>query len=156
MDKIIENIQKSEKIIQTADHLLYMTFPIVRDKKLLLKIMAEIKNSIALCINSILQYEYVHKKINLYKNPEENFKTFVEKSSKRYLINNEEIKKIMELFDIAEKHEKSPMEFVRNEKVVILSDNMNQKTLTLEKTKEFMRLAKSILKKTKIQFSRKI
>jgi len=41
------------------------------------------------------------------------------------------------------------MEFVRNEKVIILSENLKPKTITIEKTKEFLLLAKNILNKTK-------
>lgn len=156
MEKFLENVEKAESMIRTADHLIYMTFPLVKDKKLLLKIISEIKEGIANCINAILQYDYLYKKISLYKDPKTNFKTFREKCATRYGITPEEIKLIIELFEIVEQHKKSPFEFVKDEKLVILSENMKQKTLTVEKIKEFLVMAKNILKKTQEQFLRKV
>ena len=149
MKKFLEKIEEAEKIIQTVDHIIYITFPLIKDKRLLLKVIQEMKTAISNCISSILQYEYLYKRINLYKDSQTNFKTFTEKCAPRYQINREEIKLILELFDFVEKHKESPFEFIREEKVVILSENMKPKTLTIEKTKEFLILAKDILKKIK-------
>jgi hypothetical protein len=149
MEKFLENLQEAESIIQTIDHIVYVTFPLIRDKRLLLKIILEAKTAVANCINSILQYEYLYKRIRLYKEPRTNFKTFREKCAKRYQITEEEIKLINELFDAVEKHKQSTFEFVRNEKIIILSESLEQKILTIEKIKEFLFLAKGILKKSK-------
>lgn len=154
MEKFLENILAAEKILQTADHLIYVTFPVVKDKRLLLKIMQETRNAITNCINSILQYEYLYKRITLYKDSKSNLKIFVEKCAPRYKITKEEINLILDLFDFIEKHRESPFEFVKDEKVVILSNNLKQKILTLEKTKEFLVLGKNILRKTRETMNR--
>ncbi len=153
MEKFLQNLQEAEKMIRTADHLIYVTFPLIKDKKLLLKIILETKAAIANCINSILQYEYLYKRINLYKDPMLNFRTFKDKCAQRYKMTGEEIKLILELFEIVEKHKKSTMEFIRREKVIILSENLEQKTISVDKIKEFILLAKSILNKTKDKFN---
>jgi hypothetical protein len=149
MEKFLENLQSAEKTLQTVDHMVYVTFPLVKDKRLLLKVLQETKNAITNCINSILQYEYLFKRITLYKDPKSNLRVFIEKCAPRYQITKEEINLIMELFDFIVKHKESPFEFVKDEKVVILSNNLNQKILTLEKTKEFLVLGKDIVRKTK-------
>ncbi len=149
MEKFLEKIGEAEKTIQTVDHIIYVTFPLIKDKRLLLKVIREMKTAISNCISSILQYEYLYKRITLYKDSRTNFKTFTEKCAPRYQINREEIKLILELFDFVEKHKESPFEFIREEKVVILSENMRPKILTVEKTKEFLILAKNILRKTR-------
>ena len=150
MEKFIEYLDEAEKKIQTLDHMVYITFPLIKDKKLLLKILLETKIAISKCINSILQYEYLYKRINLYKKPKTNFKIFKEECAPRYKITKEEITLILELFDIVEKHKESPFEFIRNEKVIILSENLKPKTLTIEKIKEFLIVAKSVLKKIRL------
>ena len=149
MEKFLENIASAEKSLKTIDHLIYITFPLIKDKRILLKVIQEIKTILTNCIKAILQYEYLYKRIRLYQNPESNFKTFVEKCSKRYSISGEEIKIMLELFDFVEKHNESPFEFVKGDKIIILSENLNQKILTLEKIKSFLFLAKNILRKTK-------
>jgi hypothetical protein len=142
----------AEKTLQTADHMIYVTFPLIKDKRLLLKVLQETKNAVTDCINSILQYEYIYKRITLYKDSKENFRTFTEKCAPRYNITREEISSILELFDIMEKHKKSPFEFVKDDKIVILSSSMQPKTLTIEKTKEFLITAKNIVRKTQEAF----
>jgi len=149
MDKFLENLQEASKIISTADHMLYVTFPLIKDKKLLLKILTDIKMALSKCISSILQYEYLYKRIKLYNNPKTNFKTFEEKCAEKYGVTKQDTKLILELFDIIEKHKKSSIEFMKNTKIIILSQNLQQKTITAEKIKEFLTLAKNILKKIK-------
>lgn len=149
MEKFIENINNAEKIVQTIDHMIYVTFPLIKDKKLLIKIILDSKIAVSNCISSILQYEYLFKRISLYKDPKTNFRIFEQKCAKRYQISEEEIKQILELFDIVKKHKESSFEFMKNEKVVILSEDLTQKIITIEKTKEFLILSKNILKKTK-------
>jgi len=156
MEKFLENLATAEKTIYAADHLIYITFPLIKDKRLLIKIIHEIKNAITACITSILQHEYLYKRISLYKDPKLNFRTFTEKCVPRYKITNEEIKLIFELFDFVEKHKESPFEFIKDDKVVILSKSLKPKTLTAEKTKEFLVLAKDILRKTKENFNKNL
>jgi len=152
MEKFLENIIAAEKKIQIVDHMIYVTFPLIKDKRLLLKILQETKNAVTDCISSILQYEYLYKRITLYKNPKLNFKTFIEKCAPRYQITKEEINLILELFDFIEKHRESPFEFIKEDRVVILSNGLKPKILTVEKTKEFLMLVKNILRKIRETF----
>ena len=149
MEKFFENLEKSEKTIQTAGHLLYVTYPLVKDKRLLLKIITEIRKGIASCMNAVLQYEYLYGRIRLSSNPKLNFQKFLEKCCPKYNISETDVKKIIKLFDIVEKHNLSPFEFVKEDKIVILSDNMTPETITLEKVKEFLDSSKVILQKAK-------
>ena len=149
MEKFIENLAMAEKTIKAADHMIYVTFPLINDKRLLFKILKEMKNAVALCINSILQYEYLYKRIKLYKDSRLNFKIFIERCVPRYGITKEEMNLVLDLFDFVEKHKESPFEFVKDEKIVILSNGLRPKVMTVEKAKEFMMAAKSILRKTR-------
>ena len=152
----MEYLEEADRKTKIIDHMLYVTFPLIKDKKLLLKILSEAKISIANCINSILQYEYLNKNINLSKDAKFNFKTFIEKCSKKYNISENEIKLIIELFEIAELHKQSPFEFSKGDKLIILTENMNQRDLTIDKVKEFLLLTKDIVRKTKASILRKI
>jgi len=148
MEKFLEYIQEASKITRIIDHMLYVTYPLVKDTKILVKILTEAKKATAYCINAILQYEYLYKRIKLYSDAKTNLRTFIEKCAPKYSINQSEIKQVLELFELAEAHKKSPFEFAKGNKVVILSENMKQNTITLEKTKEFLILTKNILQKT--------
>ena len=148
MQKFLQNLQKAQKTIQIIDHMIYVTFPLIQDKKILTKILTEIKRVVTNCINSILQYEYLYKRINLYKNAKANFRIFIKTCCPYYKITQKEIDSIMELFELVEKHKQSTIEFLKDKKVVILSENLNTETITIEKIKEFFNLSKEIMEKT--------
>ena len=146
-EKYIENLDKAAKNLHTADHMLYMTYPIVREKRLLLKILNEIYLVVLGIVNAILQYEYIYKRIKLYKNPKENFSVFKNKCAPRFSITPEQVEKILEIFNLAEKHKKSPFEFVRNNKIVIMTNALKTDTITIEKMKDFILTSKDVLRK---------
>jgi hypothetical protein len=147
MEKYIENLNKARALLGTADHLLYMTYPLVKEKRILLKILNEIYLVNLNIINAILQYEYVYKRINLYSTTQENFAVFRSKCSIRYGITPEQIQGINRIFELAEKHKASPFEFVRNDKVVIMTNALQTDVITVETMKEFLILSKDLLKK---------
>jgi len=147
MEKYVEYLIAAERKIRTIDHLIYMTYPLIKDKRLLLKIMSEMNLIIISIINAVLQYEYLFKRIDLTKNANTNLNLFFQKCTPRYQINESEIRIIKELLDLQEKHKRSSMEFVKNGKVVILSGNLKTDILTVEKIKEFLFSIKIILKK---------
>jgi len=146
-EKFIENLDKAAHLLQTADHMLYMTYPLVREKRLLLKILNEIYIVVLSTVNAILQYEYFYKRVNLYKNARENFSVFKNKCAPRYGIDSEQVGKVLEIFELAEKHKKSPFEFVRNNKVVIMTNALKTDTITIEKMKGFIFVSKDLLRK---------
>lgn len=154
MEKFLENLQEADRLIQKVDHMIYVTFPLIKDKNLLLKTMLEIKTAVAGIINSILQYEYLYKRISLYKSSKENLKTFQNLCAPKYGITEQELTLILELFDLAEKHKQSPFEFVKDDKVVILSNNLKSQTVTLEDIKKYLFLAKSIFRKARMTIIR--
>jgi hypothetical protein len=151
----LEHLQEAERTIQSVDHMIYITFPLVKDKRLLFKILTDIKSAVVNCINAILQYEYINERVTLYKSAKENFETFVNRCAIRYKISKEEITSILELFDIIEKYKDSPIEFLKNESIIIVSDNMKTRVITMEKIKFLLILTKNLIKKTKEMFIQK-
>jgi len=149
VEKFLEYLKTAEEKIQTVDHMIYITFPLIKDKRLLLKILSEMNFIVLNTINSILQYEYLYKRIDLTQDAKTNLRIFINQCAPRYQITEQEIKLILELIDLADKHKKSPFEFIKEEKVVILSENLKPATITLDKTKEFLLVNKIILKKTR-------
>lgn len=154
MEKVIYYIEDAERRVRKSDHILYITFPLIKDKKLLLKVLLELKIAILDCINAILQMEYVSKKINLSQDPNVNLRTFQLECAPRFNIDEKEVIGIRKLIELAEKHKKSHFEFVKDDKIIILSENFQQETISLEEIKSFLLLSKDILKKTSIGLKR--
>ena len=146
-EKFQENLKEAIRALQIADHMTYVTFPLVKEQRLILKIFDEIYKSIIGCINAILNYEYLYKRIKLYRDNKDNMQTFIDKCAKNYTLNNEQIKKIKEILELNKKHKQSAMEFVKKDKVVILSDNLKTQVLTIQIIKQYLLLAKELLMK---------
>ncbi len=143
-----KNLREAVRHLQIADHMTYVTFPLVNENRLLLKIFDEIYNSIIGCVNCILNYEYLYKRIRLYDGHSDNFGTFVD-LAKEYDLSNEQIKKIEEIIEVNKRHKDSAMEFVKGNKVVILSDNLGTQILDLRIVKEYLLLAKELMVRVK-------
>lgn len=147
MEKFQENLKEAIRALQIADHMTYVTFPLVKEQRLILKIFDEIYKSIIGCINAILNYEYLYKRIKLYRDNNDNMQTFIDQCAKNYTLNNEQIKKIKEILELNKKHKQSAMEFVKKDKVVILSDSLKTQVLTIQIIKQYLLLAKELLMK---------
>ncbi|MEK6875692.1 MAG: hypothetical protein AABX30_03335 [Nanoarchaeota archaeon] len=156
MEKFQEYLIEAEKRLKMADHMAYVTFSLVQDKKLLLKILSEASLAVLNMINSILQHDYLYKKIALTKDARTNLKIFAEKCAPRYNITKEEAKNIINIIELNEKHKQSPFEFIRNGKIVILSDSLQTETITIDKMKNFLNISKNTLEKIKQKMSRTI
>lgn len=149
-EKFIESLNIATQAFQTADHMTFITFPIIKEKRLLLKILSELSMAFLNIINAILQFEFHNRRIQLYKDAKENFNTF-KKIASQYEITPEQLKNIIEVIGLTEKHKKSPFEFVKEEKIMIMSDNMQTYILTIEKIKAYLLDAKDILRKVNLK-----
>ena len=148
MEKFQENLKEAIRTLQIADHMTYVTFPLVNEQRLLIKIFDEIYKSITGSINAILNYEYLYKRIRLYKNKDDNLQTFINKCAKGYNLRHEQVKKILEIIELNRKHKQSAMEFVKKDKIVILADSLGTQILDITKIKEYLLLAKELLMHT--------
>jgi len=149
-EKYFQSLEQASKSLQIADHMTYITFPLVKEKRLLLKILTELSSAIMNTINAILQYEYYWKRIQIYNDAKDNFETF-KRLTPKYNIKQEQIKIIIEILTLSEKHKKSPFEFVKNDKIIIMSDGMSPSYLTLEKIKSFLLETKDMIRKANLR-----
>ena len=154
LSKFQEDLKKAIKNLQIADHMTYVTLPLINEKRLLLKIFDEIHKAVINCINATLNYEYLYKRIRIYSDNKQNLETFLNKCAKNYSLNNQQIQKIKEILVLNKKHKESAMEFVRKEKIIILSDNLKTKYLDINTVKEYLLLAKELLMKVNLRVNK--
>ena len=132
-----EYLEDAIKSLQIADHMTYVTYPLIKDEKLLLKILKEINKCVVNCIKVIVFEEG--------KSWEEIFRRFLEKNSLEGFLNNEEIKKLKEILDFSKGYDESAMEFVRRDKVVMMSDDLSVRVLDVVRIKEYLVVAKRLM-----------
>lgn len=142
-------LEEAKKSLKMADHMIYITYPLLKENRLLIKILEQLYLVMLNVVKAVLQHEYYYKRIELQSNAEANFSIFTS-IAKRYSITTEQVQNIKNVLMLTEKHKRSPVEFVRKDKFVILSDNNSIETITAEMIKHFINDAKDILRKTEI------
>ena len=143
-----QNLKEAVRHLQIADHMTYVTFPLINEYRLLLKIFDEIYLSTVGCVNAVLNYEFLYKRIHLYSGFIDNFDTFV-KMGRSYDLSNEQIKKIKEIIDLNKKHKQSAIEFVRQDRVVIVSDSLGTNVVDIIAIKQYLLVAKELMVRVK-------
>jgi hypothetical protein len=126
---------------------MYVTYPLINEKRLLIKIFDEIYISIINTIHAIINYEHLLERIKVYENKNQNIENFLSKIAKNYNLSEQHIRKIQDIIEMHKKHKQSAMEFVKKDKIVILSDNLGAKVLDVYRVKEYLLVGKELLSK---------
>ena len=134
--------------IRRADHLTYMTLPLVKDTKLILAILDNLQLSLTKGMDTLLEYERLYKRIMpLPENFHSRLEIFRDKLINKYNITNEEVELIRTLREAIEAHKSSPIEFSRPDKFVICSENYRMKTISVQEIKQYISVTKGFLRK---------
>lgn len=148
MEFYMKNLQQAEEKIKKIENLIVLA-QVSKNKRLTLITLEEIERAIKHCISSMLHYDYLMKKVKVTKDPIKNLKVFEKKSSKNYFINQNEIKIIKEILNLTKTHKQSPMEFVKNSEIIIISEDQKISKLSMQKLTNFLSLTKKITKQIK-------
>ena len=146
MEKYEELMNLALKKIQIADHMLTMTYPMIKDPKLPLAVMENIFLALTNSIGALLYYETMYKRVPPFQDTfVSKFNVFKEKCIIRYNINQEYVMMVQDIKDIIMQYKKSPVEFTRNDSFIICSDNYHIKTISLDKMKTYILKSKSFI-----------
>ena len=127
MEKFETFVNEANNNFQTADHLLYVTYSLLKDTKLMFSIVNNLHNATINAIAALIYYEKVYKRVNAFPlDIESRIKMFETELSKNYTINQDVIKTIRELRFIIKQHIESPMEFTRKEKLIICNNDYSK------------------------------
>jgi len=139
---------EANKAFETADHLTYVTYPLVNDLKLLLHIVDQLNLALSKGMDALLYYDYIYKRIsNIPNDFNRKLDIFKNHTSRRYGISRETIVLISDVAEIINKRKEAPMEFSRKDKYVIAYENYRLKTITLDKVKSYLNEGKGFVKK---------
>ncbi|PIN77934.1 hypothetical protein COV15_00975 [Candidatus Woesearchaeota archaeon CG10_big_fil_rev_8_21_14_0_10_34_12] len=149
-------MEEALKHLKIADHLLYITYPLIKEKKILFKVLNEIYLVIYTTINSVLQYESFMKRIHIYRDSKTNFETFLRKCAENYDLTGEQLAAIISVFKLADAHKQSPFEFTKKDKLVIMSNSLGIETITIDKIKNYIIITKDFLTKAKYRIKNRL
>lgn len=142
------NAQQQQHI---ARHLLEVTFPLSKDPKILLGVVYNLSSASNYALDALLLSEGILPK------PELNQKISDLKLRSKHpsLLSSEEIKFLYSLQDIEKSHQKSPMEFQRDKKLVICDSNYGMKIISPSEVRSQVKQIESLLQQISVIIKRK-
>lgn len=156
----VENIHKQfldelidvEKLWTSADHFIYVTLPVVKDERLILRALEVLHKALVKNISIILKFEYMYKRIGLSSDTRANLETFFRKCIRNYGLNESEQEILKEVISLGKRHKESEIEFPRRGKIIIVNGSGSFE-LSLERMKEFLRVGRKLLENTNKNFA---
>lgn len=126
LTKIREDLADCEEHLKNANHMIYVGFSVLKEKRIIIKVVSEIAEAVSSLVKAFLYFELMNGRVRLSKNPEENLRRFEKKVAPRYF-SKEEIEEIIKILRIQKAHKKAQVEFVRKETFVILVGDKYEK-----------------------------
>ena len=141
-------IKKANSKFKVADHMVYVTYPLLNDPKLIIIIADNLYYSLLDSIEAILNYEYYYKRLdNIPQKTNEKIKVFKEDIIKRYGFSAGILNVFDDLHKLMEFRKKGPVEFIRKGNFVICDRLYSTKMINFQKIKEYVQQIKPFIKK---------
>lgn len=162
MERFQEAREQARRNLKVADHMAFITYPLVKDNKLLIAILENIFLALTNALGSLLYYERLFKRIPpFHDNFDSKINMFKERCAERYRLSREYAAMMLEIKNLILEHKRSPVEFSRSEGFVICTENYRFKKISIEqirsyieKTKTFLGEVEAITRKDEGIFSR--
>ena len=148
MEHFRDLVKEANRAFETADHLTYMTYPLVNDKKVLMLIVEHLHKALLKTMEAFLYYDALYKRISFMPRAfESQLEIFRNYTIRKYNLSTETVILIKEIDDLIKYRETAPMEFSRRENYVIASNSYKLKIISIEKVKRFVTQSKLLLQR---------
>lgn len=131
--------QKALQQYDAAFHLLNVTFPLIKDPKLLMGVINNLSQALEHTMDAILKYERTLRLVpNYLDNFQSKFNLFRYKCVRRNNVPAEHIELIMRIREIQELHKKCPVSFQRGNRYVLCSNDYRLQVISIKEIKKFV------------------
>lgn len=149
MEPEIEKLlREAHNSVRVADHMIYTTYPMIKDLRILIKVMENLNFSLEKTIEALLYYERLYKRIKTYP---DDFISRLDvlkfKVAEKYGINKESLLLVFDIHNFVEARKKSPMEFARRDKYIVCNDEYKIQSIDYKTTKNFLNQTKIFIAK---------
>ncbi len=140
MDKTEIALLQAKKFFDTADHLVYVSYPLLKDNKLFIVALNNLYMSALRCMDAVFYTERLYKRIEMLPyDIDSRITIFESETAPRLKLDPKILKTIKDLKFIVQQHKESPVEFSRMEKFVICNHDYSVvKTVDLEIVKSYI------------------
>ena len=148
MEKFRAYVAEANKAFKTADHLIYVTYPVLKDNKLMATALEHLHSALKNGVAALIYYDAAYKRISVFPSDFSlQFRIFRENTARRYGIGEDACTMISDVTELIQNRRESPVEFSRRDKYVIASQTYKLRMITIEKMKQYIAQAKMFLDK---------
>ena len=152
MEDYTKILEEANKKIKLADHMYNMTYPVMKDKNLLIVTMENIFIAVTKSVTSLLLYERKFKNIPPFAdNFDSKFELFKDISKKHGFVGSD-IELLQKVKDIMKHHNESQMEFQKKEKIVFYGEDNKMISVSINDIKDILNKAKLFIDKVNFIF----
>jgi len=144
--KVDESFKEAKYKLNSASHLLTITYPLIKDQKMFSRILELLAQALEAGITAALLHAHYAESIPLLKKFELDYPHFVKKKEE-YGLSAEELKRIGEVMFLAKKLKEASMEFPRQESLIILSERLETEQIDERRLRFFLSIVNGVLSK---------
>jgi hypothetical protein len=147
MERFQEHKQKAVRNLEIGEHMLTVTYPLLKDTKLLLGVCENIFLALTNIMSSVVYHELTFKRVPPFQDDfDSKFSVFNRRIVPRYGVKKDYIDLLRDMKELVLKHKKSPVEFVRKDKFIICDDNYEYEAIDAAKLRKYLDDAKEFYK----------
>lgn len=142
-----ELLAKSKKEIEIADHLMYVTYRMVSEVKILLAIAGHVINSVHAALEALLEFERHYKRLDAYHvSFAVEISVFRNKEiEKRYNFDPKFYRLLQKLLEIHKFDKEAIVRFKRGDRYILSTNEFQMSVLDLESLKRYAHLTKKFV-----------
>ncbi len=146
MEKLKQLMAEANTLIDRADHLTYVTYPVVNETKLLYTVVESLSRGVRTGMDAVLYYDRLYKRISARQGGfHHELELFADHCMPRYAIDRKHVLLIKDLHSFVEARKRSPVEFVKRDRFVICTPSYKMRVLNLQKVKGFLAQSKEFM-----------
>ena len=141
-------LKTAQEKLSSAAHLITVTYPLIKDKKMFSRALVLLAESIESGINASLLHAHYTEGLQITKKSDLDYQIW-KQNRKKYDISSEELKAIDEIKFIGKRLKNSAMEFTRQDSLVILEESLEHSQINERRLREFLSIVRGVLLKIK-------
>lgn len=143
--KLSDDIIQANRSWQSAEHVINVVMPVVKDEKLLLRALEMLYSGSVKIISAILKHEFIFKRVELKQEASKNLDIFFKKCAHRYEMSEEDCVKLKNLIKLGKKHKQSGFEFSRTGKMIIMDDDLTVHEVNKHTIDQFIHVLRKLV-----------
>ena len=146
MEKFVEYRDRARQNVRVADHMLTMTYPLVKDPKILVAVLENLFLATTNAMSCILHYERMFRRIPPFHDTfDSKFSLFKAKIVPMHDIDLKWVRFVAELKELVQEHRTSTTEFPRKDKFVMADKDYRLKTIDEKALKKHLQATKGFV-----------